>query len=107
MNKGEIYLFNLFGRGNEQRGIRPVIIYSEIVGNVICVIPLTSSRNSLKRKFVVKIDKTDFNGLSEDSIALIFQIKSLDSRDFGKKIGKLNKEDLGLIDNKVKEFLKL
>jgi mRNA-degrading endonuclease toxin of MazEF toxin-antitoxin module len=71
------------------------------------IIPLTTQLIRLKNKFVLEVKYSDKNGLKQNSAVLIPQMRALDMRFFENKIGELNKEDLDLIDNKIKEFLEL
>lgn len=107
MKKGEIYLVELFGQGHEQKGLRPVVIYSDKNANVVLVVPLTANRSALKYSFTYIVNSSKANGLSEDSIALIFQLRIIDYRKIKNKIGELEEAHLNDIDKKIKEMLKL
>lgn len=90
MKKWEIWIISLpFGNGREQRGVRPCIILADTGIGMILVIPLTSSFAALRFPHTVEINKSEKNGLEKDSIALVFQIQSIDANRFINKIGEL------------------
>lgn len=105
MRKGEIYLVDLTGKGHQQRGFGPVIICSKKIGNLVSVVPMTSNLDAMRYGATCKIDKSDLNKLEMASVALVFQLRSINFRDFVSKVGELDVEDLKLIDDKIKEFL--
>ncbi len=108
MEKGEIWIVNLpptdFGR--EQAGGRPGIFLAdaEIIG---IVVPLTSNLLTLRFPFTLSIKPSSLNGLQEESVALIFQIRALDKRRFLKRIGKLESNALKSIDETIIKMLQL
>ncbi len=64
--------------GNEQRGQRPAVIMAvHPQGNVSMVVPLTSNQDASRFPYSHKVACTPSNGLTEDSVALIFQMRSL------------------------------
>jgi len=103
--RGEIYLVEIFGRGHEQQGFRPVIIFSKVMSGIVAVIPLTGVEKALKYDGALEVLKSKLNGLDKNSIALANQIKTIDVRFLKNKLGELDKKDLDLIENKLKEFL--
>ncbi|HIG94184.1 MAG: PemK-like protein [archaeon GW2011_AR13] len=107
MKKGEIFNVNLIGRGHEQKGFRPAIVYSSVIAGIVAIIPLTSIEKALKYDGSLKIIKSNTNGLNSDSVALIFHIKTIDARFLKNKIGELDEKNLHLINNKLREFLDL
>ncbi len=95
-------------RGSEQAGRRPVLIISREEINqllpVVNVIPLTS-RKSMKR-FIYPNEvllPAGVAGLRVDSIALCYQIRTLDKKRLEREIGML--EDTGLRE-KILEALR-
>ncbi|MCX6804144.1 MAG: type II toxin-antitoxin system PemK/MazF family toxin [Candidatus Diapherotrites archaeon] len=107
MKKGEIWFVDLAeGQGHEQKGVRPCIILRKIYG-VACLIPLTSSDTRAEMAFTEFIPQTPQNGLTQDSIALIFQITAATEEKLKRKIGELSQEQLEAIDNQLKEFFKI
>jgi len=108
MKKGEIWILDIpsFG-GREQEGKRPAVIVAESNMNLITIIPLTSNMNALRFDNILKINKSEENGLDKDSVALIFHIQSLDKRRFINQIGSLEKIYVDGIDLKLENYLDL
>jgi len=107
MKKGEIWLVDLYdGKGHEQKGMRPALIMGNSNGLSI-VVPLTTNTNLATLSHTCLIDPAKENGLTETSVALVFQIVSLDQTRFKKQIGWIPKEQRAAIDALVKDLLKL
>jgi len=108
MDKGEIWLANLpQWTGREQLGTRPVIIMADSKIGMIIIIPLTSNLSSLKYPHTIEIKSSKQNGLDKESVALIFQIKSIDEKRMIHKIGMLEDGDLNKIEGILRELIKL
>ena len=71
---GEVYLMKFGGRGNEQQGWRPGIVFQNNVGNAhspnIIAIPLTSSLKKMGQPTHVYLPAGEETGLRKNSIAL-------------------------------------
>jgi mRNA interferase MazF len=77
--------------GYEQAGRRPVLIlqddgYARSLPTII-IIPISSSSAALRFPGTVEIPATDANGLTYDSVILVFQIRALDRRRLRAQIG--------------------
>ncbi|MEK6800329.1 MAG: type II toxin-antitoxin system PemK/MazF family toxin [Nanoarchaeota archaeon] len=108
MNKGELWLIDLPPKkGSEQKGTRPCIILANTGTNLITVIPLTSNLQALRFPYVLEIKSSEKNKLDNDSIALMFQIQSVDKRRIVKQIGTLEKSDIFEVDKSLRHMLKL
>jgi len=108
MKKGDIFLLELpLSNGHEQFGIRPAIVFSEEIGKMIVVIPLTTKLSALKYPFTINIKSSKLNGLNEDSIALIFQLRAIDKKRINNKLGELEKNLLSKIDNLLNKLLNI
>ena len=108
MNKGEIWLANLpQWTGREQLGVRPVLVLSEQIINMVIIVPLTSNLNALKYPYTLKIFSSKQSGLDKDSAALLFQVKSIDKKRFLSKLGNLEQTNLSEIDNLLIKLLNL
>lgn len=108
MKKGEIWILNLpFGDGREQSGIRPCLVMGDTKVGMILTIPLTSSIQALRFPYTLEIKKSQKNGLDKDSIAMIFQIQSLDRKRFVKKIGELEEVKLNEVNGMLRSLLNL
>ena len=107
MHKGEIWLIDLLdGKGHEQTGHRPGLIIGKGNGLII-VIPLTKNIERANLPFTEIINCSPQNGLTCDSVALIFQIVSLDETRFIKKMGEITKEKHLAINGILVEMIKI
>lgn len=107
MRKGEVWILELpEGKGHEQKGERPAIILAR-ANRMLLVIPLTSNLNLAQFSFTELIEQTPENGLSKDSIALVFQLSSQDESRLKRKIGNISKEKQEAIDKLILEMFKI
>ena len=87
MGKGEIWIIDIpEGDGSEQYWIRPVIIIAELEANIAVIIPFTSNIRAFRFPNIIAIEPDESNGLIITSIALIFQIRTIDRKRLIKKI---------------------
>jgi mRNA interferase MazF len=77
--------------GREQSGRRPVMVLQDdaYAGRLptVLIVPLTSSTAATRYPGTVLIPATAANGLSSDSVLLVFQLRALDRNRFGSYIG--------------------
>jgi mRNA interferase MazF len=107
MKKGEIWLVDLSdSKGHEQKGERPAIVIGGANGLAV-VVPCTTNVNCFKFSHTVPMEPTKENGLTEHSVALVFQLTSLDRTRFKTKIGLACKEHMDEIDELLLQFLNL
>jgi len=105
MKRGEIWQIKIPElNGREQQGFRPAIVINK-GWNKTTIIPLTSKGKASKYPFTKKITPDKENNLHQESIALIFHIRSLDEKRFIKKIGKLSLEDLNPIEEILSNYI--
>src|SRR3989344_7457890 len=77
---GDVVLVDLGSvHGHEQAGVRPAVFVSA-EGGVSILIPLSSNAARLKFKGTVRVVPNDSNKLARISIALVFQLRAVDSR---------------------------
>ena len=108
MKLGEIWIVELPVKGGrEQKGIRPCIIFSLTGTSMIVVIPLTSNLQALNFPNTLQINKSNKNNLEKNSVALIFQIVSLDKQRFISKIGDLETEFVNEIKINLKNIFEI
>ena len=106
MKKGEIWLVNIpSSYGHEQKGYRPVILFSRREANVIAIIPLTSNLKYNSFTYSLSLSPSPGNGLKENSVALVFQIRVIDTEKLTRKIGTIGQSSIEKIDEILKEFL--
>jgi len=107
MKKGRIWWVDLQdGAGHEQKGMRPCLIAGK-ANDMIAIIPLTTNMSRINLDCTHAIEPTQENGLREPSVALIYQIRSLDQSRFKNPLGYLSKEEREPIDEILKDLLKL
>jgi mRNA-degrading endonuclease toxin of MazEF toxin-antitoxin module len=73
------------------------------------VVPLTSNQDALRFPYSHKVASTSGNGLSEDSVALFFQMRSLtmSAGRFLVKIGTIEQEHFSSIKALAKDYLQI
>ncbi len=86
-------------KGSEQAGRRPVLVISREEINqvlpVVNVIPLTSRKSEYRVIYPNEVlIHAGVAGLSLDSIALCYQIRTLDKSRLERDLGELNQKDL-------------
>ncbi len=92
MNLGDVCWINFPSRGgHEQAGRRPGIILQngETSAQVptVLTVPLTTQLGSLRYPATVLVEADTENGLRRDSVALVFQLTAIDSRQIEDCIG--------------------
>ncbi|MFY7944402.1 MAG: type II toxin-antitoxin system PemK/MazF family toxin [Crocinitomicaceae bacterium] len=108
MKQGELWYANLSPTvGNEQAGMRPLLIISGNLLNtylnvVICCL-LTTKIKNYKGNLVLNPDNV--NNLSETSEVLTFHVRSVSKSRLVKKIGNVSKEELRLVKKCLDEIL--
>ncbi len=108
MKQGEIYWANLNPtKGDEQRGIRPVVIISGNAMNDhlgICIVcPLTSKIKQYAGCLI--LEKDNINQLAMDSEIITFQIRTLSKDMLTEKIGHITDDQLTIIKKGLLEIL--
>ena len=105
LKRGEVWLANLDPtQGSEQAGIRPIIIFqNDIVSQfstTTIAIPLTTNQRRTSLPICMLIKQGD-GGLSQDSVALCFQIRVLDKARLIRKLGQLSAETIAQLEEVV------
>ena len=108
MKKGDIYLFSLSdSMGHEQSGDRPGILVSNVVNGMLIIVPLTTNIQSLRFSHTLSIIPSKKNNLKNESVALIFHIKSVDKRRVIHRIGRIDFLDYESLSRTLKDMLYL
>ncbi len=107
--KAEVWIVDLSGsRGHEQKKERPGIIWRDLDHvKMAIIIPCTTTQECSKFAHTHNLFPTTKNGLSEDSIALVFQMTSIDKKRLIKKLGELDQEDITCIGALLKDMLRV
>lgn len=109
MKQRDIFLADLEPtKGQEQQGIRPVVVLSgnTMNGNFdLCMIcPLSSKVKNFPVCVVLK--KSLQNGLTQDSEILTFQLRSISKKRLQKKIGEITEEELEQVFSGLNDVLR-
>jgi len=106
MKSGEIWLVELIDiKGNEQNGLRPALVLADTITNMVVILPLTSNLKALKFPYTLAINSSKKNGLSVNSVILVFQIRAIDKSRLIRKLGFLDKSVLGEIKDIIVALL--
>ncbi|MHC1781376.1 MAG: type II toxin-antitoxin system PemK/MazF family toxin [Anaerolineaceae bacterium] len=102
MNRGEVWLINLDPTvGAEIKKTRPVVIVNCDAMGVLplrVIVPLTDWKDRYTRAaWMVKVSANARNGLTKDLAADTFQIRSLSTARFVRKIGEIGGEGMDRI----------
>ena len=102
VKRGEIYYADLSPVvGSEQGGVRPVLIVQNDVGNrhsptvIAAAITSRQDNNRLPTHIEVQADKC---GLARDSIVLLEQIRTIDKKRLGDKMGELDLNSMNKVN---------
>jgi len=74
---------------------------------LIVTIPLTSNLQALRFPNTIEIKKSELNKLNKNSVALVFQLQSLDKKRFVRKIGEIEESHMKKIDDHLIRLLRL
>jgi mRNA interferase MazF len=99
MRKGEVWQVRLASTpGHAQAGDRPAVILTEdaLIPALptLLIVPFTGSRGALRFPGTLLVQPDGRNGLTLPSVALVFQIRALDKRDFLRVLGTLDAQTL-------------
>ena len=109
--RGDIFFANLDPVvGVEQAGTRPVLIVQNDVANAriptVTVVPITANPRARRFMFTVSLPMAE-SGLPKDSVALVFQIRTLDKSRLTHKAGHLSNVIMGQVDRALEIHLDL
>ena len=105
VKRGDIYYADLSPVvGREQGGVRPVLIVQNDVGNryspTVIAAAITSKMG--KTRLPTHIDVyADRVGLAKDSVILLEQIRTIDKKRLGEKMGHLDDSVMAEVDNAI------
>ena len=105
MKRGDVYYADLSPVvGSEQGGTRPVLIIQNNIGNkyspTVIVVAITSKIDKSKVPTHASIGKD--KGLTENSVALLEQIRTIDKQRLTDKITHLNDDLMEKVDDALK-----
>jgi mRNA interferase MazF len=107
--RGEVYYADLSPViGSEQGGLRPVLIVQNDIGNkyspTTIIAPITS--RFTKKPLPTHVPLSNC-GLAKDSIALCEQLRTIDKRRLGDKLGSMDEKDKVALDKAIEISLGL
>jgi mRNA interferase MazF len=77
--------------GHEQSGRRPAVIVQDEASAgtlpVVLTVPLTTATSTLRFPGTLRIQPDKDNGLNQPSVALVFQLRAVDRRRIGGRLG--------------------
>lgn len=105
LQRGEVWLAALNPtQGSEQAGTRPVIVFQNDVvsrfSTTTIAIPLTTNLRRASLPICLAIEQGD-GGLARASVALCFQMRSLDKTRLIKRLGQLKQETINHLEEVV------
>lgn len=105
IKRGDIYYADLSPVvGSEQGGFRPVLIVQNDVGNRYSPTVIAAAITSRvgKTKLPTHIDVyADKVGLQKDSVILLEQIRTIDKKRLGEKMGHLDESMMSAVDEAI------
>lgn len=105
--RGDIFVADLDNNMEEdvQRGIRPVVIIQNDIGNYYSPTTIVAPCTTKDKKLQVhtRLNIKFFNGDEEENTILCEQIRIINKSQLHNKIGRLTKEQLDKVTEKVKE----
>jgi len=107
--KVEVWQVDLHGaKGHEQKKERPAAVWKDLDHvKMAIVLPITETIDREKFAYTYRIAPGCKNGLKEESIVLIFQMRAIGKERFVKKLGELEEGDIKLIAEILRDMLKL
>ena len=94
--------------GHEQTGQRPALVLGVCPETSLAiVVPFTKNLDASRFPYSYEIKRTASNGLSYDSVALIYQTRSLTFTRFLRPLGNLEKVHCDRIKKLLKDYLQL
>ena len=105
VKRGDIFYADLSPVvGSEQGGVRPVLIVQNDTGNrhspTVIAAAITSQLNKAKLPTHIEIEARTY-GLSKDSVILLEQVRTLDKRRLREKMGRLDEQVMGQVDDAI------
>ena len=115
MTRGDIVLVNLpqtaDGASHEQAGTRPALVVHDDATSgtlsVIMIVPFTSNLKAQRFPHTILVQPSKQNGLTAPSVLLVFQLRAIDKQRVSKKIGSLEDELMGKVNQGIKDLLGL
>ena len=97
--------------GREQIGTRPAVVLQSggqaATLPTTIIIPLTSNLSASRFPYTILINPSSQNGLTTQSVMLVFQLRAIDNRRIGRKLGSLENNYFERLNDELKSLLSL
>lgn len=114
MKRGDVVYVNLpppGGRGHEQAGRQPAIVVqpdtTSVATGTVMIVPTTSRLKATSFPHTIKVSPSSVNGLTQESLLLVFQLRAIDRRRIQGVIGQLEDHYLTQIKSEMRKMLAL
>ena len=115
MARGDIWAVDLpvpaDRAGHEQVGYRPAtVVQTDITDAALpttMMVPLTSNLGALRFPHTFRVDPSPQNGLAQPSVLLVFQLRAVDKRRLGDRVGRLAPHHLQQLEAEIRHLLAL
>jgi len=115
MARGDVLLVDLppprGSAGHEQVGRRPAVAVQSHTADAqlptLVVVPFTSKLKALRFSHCIEVAPSPANGLTEQSVLLVFQLRAVDKTRVRRTIGCLEQEYLDQLDGEIQRLLDL
>ncbi len=105
---GDILNIEFRGAGRAIQGIHPAILVAyDLTSKMASVVPLTSTDGATRFPSTIMIRAHSVNGLTNDSVALVFQVTTIDPNFIKGKRGCLNPTELAAVKTILKSHLQI
>lgn len=104
IKRGDVYYAELDPViGSEQKGYRPIVVIQNDIGNMHSPTTIAAMiTSSQKKKLPTHVHVEGIgSGLTEDSIVMLEQIRTIDKRRLGTMIGHISEKTMGQIEEAV------
>lgn len=95
--------------GHEQVGSRPALALQSDEDDsflpTTMIIPFTSNVNATRFPYTILVDPSSQNGLTTQSVLLVFQLRAIDKKRIVRSIGKLENTYIEHLNNELKNLL--
>jgi mRNA interferase MazF len=112
MEIGDVYSVEIPpSDGHEQAGSRPAVVVQDIEFSnrlsTVLIVPLTSNQaaRAFPGTFVVQPDAV--NGLRRSSVVLAFQLRAIDKRRLGQRLGRLADAHIEELQGHIRALMRL
>jgi mRNA interferase MazF len=115
MSRGDIWAVEFpipaGSSGHEQIGTRPAVVVQTDLDDArlptTIVVPMTSKPGANRFPYAIEITASDQNGISRASVLLVFQLRAIDKRRLGKKLGNLEPHYIHRMEDGIRTILGL